>query len=472
MSGVNVWRETEELLKLASQAAREYLESLPSRPVAGRVNAPELRERLGGPLPEEGNVPVDTLRSFVSSVERGLVATSGPRFFGFVNGGNLPVTMAADWLTSAWDQNAGMYVESPAASIVEGIAAKWLLEILGLPPTASVGFVTGCQMANFTALAAARNEVLARAGWDVEQDGLPDAPRVHIVVGAEAHATILTSLRMLGFGTRGVKVAEADGQGRMKPDALGKILSSVEGPTIVCAQAGNVNTGSFDPFEEIAEIAKQRRAWLHVDGAFGLWARASSRLRHLLRGVEQADSWATDAHKWLNCPYDSGIAIVRDPTPHLRATSVRASYLAAAPETEIDPMNWVPESSRRARGFTVYVALRSLGRKGITDLVDRCCDHARSMAARLSAEPAVEILNDVVLNQVLVRFRSKDEKSSDALTDAVIRRVQSEGTCWAGGTAWHGRAAMRISIVNWSTTRDDIEKAAAAILRCLDEERK
>jgi glutamate/tyrosine decarboxylase-like PLP-dependent enzyme len=353
--------------------------------------------------------------------------------------------------------------------VVEEVAAGWVLELLGLPNTASVGFTTGCSMANFTALAAARHAVLARVGWDVETQGLFGAPEIEVVTGEEAHATILSALQMLGLGRDRVKRVAMDAQGRMVPEALREILAGVaggSGPLIVCAQAGNVNTGSFDPLEEIVPLVRERGGWLHVDGAFGLWAGAVPSLSHLVRGAEQADSWATDAHKWLNVPYDSGIVIVAHPEPHRAAMTISAAYLAQAEGCERDPFDWVPEFSRRARGFTVWAALRSLGRSGVKDLVERCCALARRFAERLESEPGVEILNEVVLNQVLVRFSSPNGGDADALTREVIARVQADGTCWLGGTTWHGRAAMRISVSNWSTTEGDVDVSAAAILRC------
>jgi glutamate/tyrosine decarboxylase-like PLP-dependent enzyme len=341
---------------------------------------------------------------------------------------------------------------------VEEVAARWLAELLGLPEGVSSGFVTGAQGANTTALAAARQHVLAGDGWDVARDGLNGAPGIRVLVGGERHVTIDRSLRLLGLGTASLEIVAVDGQGRMRADALRAELGDAAGPTIVCAQAGNVNTGAFDPLAEIAKVCTGAGAWLHVDGAFGLWAAASPRFRHLVDGVELADSWATDAHKWLNVPYDSGVVFCRHPESHGQAMAVAASYLQRAEGRS--PSDWVPESSRRARGFAVWAALRSLGRSGVADLVDRCCDHARAFAELLGAEPDVEILNDVVLNQVLVRFGDDDE-----VTREVVRRVQDDGTCWLGGTDWQGRAAMRISVSSFRTTSEDVERSAAAILK-------
>jgi glutamate/tyrosine decarboxylase-like PLP-dependent enzyme len=393
-----------------------------------------------------------------------LVATPGPRYFGFVNGGVLPAALAADWLTSTWDQNAALHVMSPAAATVEGVVAEWVLELLDLPRTASVGLATGTQMATFTALAAARHAVLARAGWDVEARGLRGAPPLHVVVSEESHATVFTALRLLGLGTAEARRVSTDGNGRMRMDALQPRLAGCDGPTIVCAQAGNVNTGATDPLREIAALTRPRGAWLHVDGAFGLWAAVSPRLRPQLAGVELADSWATDAHKWLNTPYDGGFVIVADAGAHRAAMNVQAAYLAPGAAGERDGMDWVPDASRRARGFAIYAALRSLGRRGLQELVERCCAHANRMAERLGAATGVEILNEVVLNQVMVRF-TPAAGDGDAHTRDVIQRAQRDGVCWVGGTTWKGRAAMRISICNWSTTNADIERSADAILR-------
>jgi glutamate/tyrosine decarboxylase-like PLP-dependent enzyme len=460
---VNVSRE---LLDRTHSLAASFLAGLAQRPVRGQAPLAELKARLDVPLAEEPIEPLRVVEELARSADPGLVATAGPRYFGFVIGGSLPAALAADWLTSAWDQNAGLYATSPAAAVVEDVAAGWLLDLLGLPKDASVGFVTGCQMANFSGLASGRHAVLARVGFDVEEDGLAAAPAVNVVIGEEAHVTILASLRLLGLGSRRVRRVQADEQGRMIPADLRRVLEGCQGPTIVCAQAGNVNTGAFDPLEEIATITRERGAWLHVDGAFGLWAGASPRLRPLMRGAELADSWATDAHKWLNVPYDCGIVIVRDASVHTSAMKARcgAAYLVLAQGAERDPSDWAPEFSRRARGFTVYAALRSLGRSGVAEMIDRCCALARRMAERLGAAPGVRILNEVVLNQVLVRFEPRGDRDADAFTRAVIAEVQRDGTCWLGGTRWRGHEAMRVSVSNWSTTETDIDRAADAIL--------
>ncbi len=403
------------------------------------------------------------------------MATPGPRYFGFVVGGSQPAALAADWLTSAWDQNAGLYVMSPAAAVAEEVVGRWLVELFGLPAGTSCGFTSGATMANFTALAAARHAVLRDAGWDVEERGLFGAPEIRVVLGDEAHATVFAALQMLGLGRGRVHRVAADRQGRMQPDALRATLAGLPGPTIVAAQAGNVNTGAFDLVPEIAGAVRAHGGWLHVDGAFGLWAAASPRLCDRVAGLEQCDSWTTDAHKWLNVPYDSGLVFVRDAAAHRTAMTHGAAYYVETAGAERDNYNWVPESSRRARGFTIHAALRALGRDGLAALIDGCCAHARRFAELLGAHPAVTILNDVVLNQVLVRFAPPGEAgdapsdAADALTRDVIARVQADGTCWLGGTTWHGMAAMRISVSSWATTADDVDRSAAAILRCAAE---
>ena len=417
-----------------------------------------------GALPATPIAPADVIDGLARAAEPGLVTTTGPRYFGFVTGGALPATVAAEWLVSAWDQPAALYAMSPAASVVEEVASAWLIDLLGLPAACSVGFVTGCHMANFTALAAARHEQLRRVGWDVEADGLQSAPRMRVLVGEEVHVSVIGALRMLGFGSRQIVRVRADDQGRMKPDALAAELASAMEPAIVCAQAGNVNTGAFDPLDAIADQTSRHGAWLHVDGAFGLWAGASDALRHHVRGIGRADSCATDAHKWLNVPYDSGLVFIAHAAAHRAAMSLGAAYLVRSPEEPREPMDWVPESSRRARGFAVYAALRSLGRSGVADLIERCCRLARRFADRLRQEPSIRILNDVVLNQVLVRVVPIGG-DADAATRAALRTVQDEQVCWLGGSRWHDMEAMRISVSNWSTTEEDIDRSAESIIR-------
>jgi glutamate/tyrosine decarboxylase-like PLP-dependent enzyme len=451
-------------LEAAARHGARFLDSLPERPVGARASFQELRAALGGPLPEAGIAPEAALERLVTGAEPGLVASAGPRYFGFVIGGSLPAALAADWLTSAWDQNGGLNATSPAVAATEDVVAGWLKELLGLPAAASVGFVTGCQMANFAGLAAGRHAVLERAGWNVEEDGLQGAPPVHVVVGEEAHATIFAALRLLGLGSRRTRRVAVDGQGRMRPDALADTLRSCPGPTLVAAQAGNVSTGAIDPVDEIAEIVHRHGAWLHVDGAFGLWAAAVPRLRGQLRGIEKADSWATDGHKWLNVPYDSGIAIVAQPDAQRAAFLKRAAYLIPALSAERDPHDYTPESSRRGRVFPLYAALVSLGRRGVAELIERSCAIAQRMASRLAAG-GVRVLNDVVLNQVLVRFEPpRGDGDADAFTRAVVQRIQRSGTLWASGTRWREQEALRLSISNWATSEADADCSADAIL--------
>jgi len=466
-----------ELLRHTTELATAYLASLETRPVSGQVDLAALRSAMGGPLPDGPTDPAEVIDALARAADPGLVATAGSRYFGFVIGGAMPAALAADWLTGTWDQNAGLYAISPAAAVAEEVAAGWLLDLLGLPSDASVGFVTGATMANFTALAAARHAVLRDVGWDVERLGLQGAPPVTVVTHRGTHVTVYASLQMLGMGREGdrVRVVEADDQGRMRPEALRAELATIDGPAIVCAQAGNVNTGAYDPFETIVAMAheRERPAWVHIDGAFGIWAAAVPSLQSQMAGYLGADSWSTDAHKWLNVPYDSGLVFIKDVAAHHAAMTLGASYYIETAGAERDPYNWVPESSRRARGFALVAALRSMGRSGLVALIERDCAHARHMAERLATGHRVHLLNDVVLNQVLVRFEGgeddADGSAGDARTKAVIDGVQRDGTCWLGGTVWQGRAAMRVSVSGWRTTEDDIERSAAAILRVLSE---
>jgi glutamate/tyrosine decarboxylase-like PLP-dependent enzyme len=448
--------DARELLELTAAIAADYLESLGERPVFPDVTPGELRESLGGPLPE---APVDAravVTELASAAEPGVVAMGSGRYFGFVIGGALPAALAADWLTSTWDQNAGLYAGGPSASVVEEVTREWLVDLLRLPVDSSIGFVTGAQMANVTALAAARFHVLDAVGWNVGEAGLNGAPPIRVLVGAKRHVTVDRALRLLGLGAP--TVVAADDQGRVDAEALRRALGEGDGPTIVCAQAGEVNTGAFDSFTEIADAAEAAGAWLHVDGAFGLWAAVSPQLRHLVAGVERADSWTTDAHKWLNVPYDSGIVFCAHPESHRAAMTVHAEYLIqdGGDRRLRDQVDWVPEFSRRARAFPVYAALRSLGRRGLVELVERCCLQASRFAAQIEAQPGVEVVNDVVLNQVLFRF------ADDAKTDEVLARVQQAGRIWLSGTTWDGRKAIRVSVSNWQTGDAEIDLAVEA----------
>jgi glutamate/tyrosine decarboxylase-like PLP-dependent enzyme len=441
-----------EVVETASGLGVEYLRALPSRRVApDRAMLSKLGE-LAGELPDRPTDPVAIVKALHEAASPATVASAGPRYFGFVIGGSLPAALGANILAAAWDQNAGLEAMSPAAAAIEEIAARWLLDILKLPPDAGVGFTTGATMGNLAALAAARHAVLSAVGWDAEAKGLFGAPEVTVVVGDEVHASLLKALALLGLGRERVRRVPVDGQGRMRADAL----PPLEGPTIVCVQAGNVNTGAFDPFGPLCEQAHAAGAWVHVDGAFGLWAPVSAQYAHLTEGMQSADSWATDAHKWLNVSYDSGLAIVRRPE-HLRAAM--ASAAAYLPEGAArDGLAYAPEMSRRARGIEVWAAIRSLGREGLSDLICRCCGLAGRFASALAAA-GFEVLNDVVLNQVLVAFGDADR------TRRVISAIQTDGTCWCGGTVWQGRTAMRISVSSWATTEADVEESLSAIIR-------
>jgi glutamate/tyrosine decarboxylase-like PLP-dependent enzyme len=454
------------LLRRTHDLAIEFLDGVDKRPVGPSVDFAALVKSVGGPLPAEGEGPMQAIEHLCRTIDPGLVATAGPRYFGFVIGGALPVAIAAEWLASAWDQNGFSYASSPAAAAVEDIAARWLVDIFGLPHGTSVGFTTGCTMANFTGIAAARHALFRGLGWDVERHGLLGAPAITVVTSDESHVSVFASLQMLGLGRERVVRIPTDEQGRMRPRELRSTLAGIDTPALVCAQAGNVNTGAFDPIFEIAECAHDRSAWLHVDGAFGLWAAASPVYRGLTQGIELADSIAVDCHKWLNVPYDSGLVFVRDSSAHRAAMSLSAAYYVSPPELVRENHDWVPEASRRARGFAVYAALRTLGRRGLADMIERCCSLARRMADRLSRDAGVQILNDVVLNQVLVRFSPPSGGDPDAFTAEVVRKVQEDGACWLSGTRWHGMHAMRISVSNWSTAEADIDTSAAAILRC------
>ena len=431
--------------------------SLKDRAPRPAISAEALEARFGGPVPERGAPGDIVIEALAQAADPGLVASPGRRFFGWIIGASHEAAVAADWLTSAWGQNAGLYAAAPAAAMAEKVTSRWLLELLRLPQTCSVGFVTGATMANFTCLAAARNAVLARAGWDVEALGLWGAPRVRVLLSQDAHASVFAALRFLGFGTDTPERIATDTQGRMLASALGRALAADPSPAIVIAQAGQINTGAFDPIVEIAEQCEQRGCWLHIDGAFGLWARLCPELQHLTLGVERADSWATDGHKWLQLPYDSGFAIVRDAAAHRRAMAISASYL---PSSEYEPGHFTPELSRRARGFPLWAMLRTLGRQGLHEMVQRHCRCARQLATRLGAEPGVRIVNDVVLNQLIVRFGE-----TDTATNAVIAQLQAENVCFAERASWRGHWVMRVSIIAGDLDDDDIECLADAIIR-------
>jgi glutamate/tyrosine decarboxylase-like PLP-dependent enzyme len=448
-------------LQTAYNAALEYLNELPVRPVGARATLADLRAKLDTPLPSTPVDPADVVRELVDAARDGLIASGSGRFFGFVIGGATPAGIAADWLTSVWDQNAGLYACGPSASVVEEVAARWVVELLGLPEQCTVAFVTGAQMATFTGLAAARHHLLAQRGWNVEVDGLAGAPRITVLANAQRHTTIDRALRYLGMGTGCLVTVETDAQGRMIPAALGAALEQAgDRPVIVSAQLGNLDTGACDPMVEICDLAQRAGAWVHVDGAFGLWAAASPAQRELLAGVERADSWTTDAHKWLNVPYDSGIAIVRHRDAHRAAMGTRASYLVHAAADERDPVDYTPEFSRRARGFALYATLRALGASGVADLVDRCCAHARSFAGAINGRDGITVRNDVVLNQVLLGF-------TDADAYAVAERVRADGTCFMSATRFGGVPALRVSVTNWTTDESDVDASVEAVITAL-----
>lgn len=441
----------QELLADFSTRALRYLDGLDSRPVAPGADDIDRLTRLGGPLPDGPTDPREVLQLLDDIGSAATVATAGRRYFGFVTGGALPAALAANLMAGVWDQNGAYRVMSPVAARIEEISAGWLRDLLGLPSSAGAGFTTGATMANLAGLAAARHALLLKSGYDVEEDGLFGAPPIRLVVSAEVHASVLKALSLLGFGRSRVERVAVDDQGRMRADSL----PEMSGDTIVCIQAGNVNTGAFDPAPEVCAAAHEAGAWVHVDGAFGLWAAATPHRAHLVEGFADADSWATDAHKWLNVPYDSGITFVRD-AEHLRAAmTVGAAYLIAG--TEREPCHYTPDMSRRARGLEIWAALRSLGRSGVSDLVDRCCRHAARFADGLRAA-GYDVLNDVVLNQALVSFGDDDK------TRRIIEAIQAEGTCWFGGTVWQGRAAMRVSVSSWATTDEDVERSLQAVI--------
>jgi glutamate/tyrosine decarboxylase-like PLP-dependent enzyme len=449
-----------ELLRRTADHIADYREGLAEARVFPSASVGELRQALGGPLPERGTPAAEVVETLATAVPPGLVASAGPRYFGFVTGGSLPAATAADLLVTGWDQLAFNPVSSPASAVVEEVAGGWLKEVLGLPASASVGFVTGGQGANTVALAAARHHVLAQAGWDVEGNGLIGAPRVRVVVGAERHATIDRSLRLLGLGSAVVEEVPPRADGSIDPIALEEVLAGgPDGPLIVCLQAGNVNSGACDDLVGGVALAHARGGWVHVDGAFGLWAAASPRTRPLVGGLAAADSWACDGHKWLNVPYDSGYAFCAHPEAHAAAMAYAAAYLVGQGEGPVrNPSAFVPESSRRSRGMATWAALKELGRDGVVELVDRCCALARRFAAALDGVEGAGVVNDVVLNQVLVRFGDDDR------TRRVVEAVQRSGECWMGGTAWHGMALMRISVSNWSTGEADVDRSVQAIL--------
>ncbi|MHA1529295.1 MAG: pyridoxal phosphate-dependent decarboxylase family protein [Alphaproteobacteria bacterium] len=462
MSGLSP--EDAAALARAAELAAHYRAGLDTRPIGPAEDYATQLARFGGPVPETGRAPVEIIEALAANAGPGLMAFPSPRFLGWVVGASHPVGVAADWLTSAWGQNTPMSTPTPAAAAAEETAGRWMLDLLDLPRDAGFGFTTGATMANAIGLAAGRNAVLARVGWDVEAKGLFGAPEVHLVLGEEAHSTVFMGLRLIGFGAERVIRIAADDNGRMRADALAQALQGLDGPIIVVAQAGHINTGAFDPFGAIVEAAHAKSAWVHVDGAFGLWARACPELRVLAEGVEGADSWAIDGHKWLQTPYDSGFVFVRDDAALYRAMGLTASYLGNSPDQR-DPGDYTPELSRRARGFAVWAVLSRLGRAGVAEMVGRHCRVARRMAERLAAEPGVRVLNEVVLNQVVVAFGPEsDGMAADAATRETLARLQREGVCYPSHGIWQDRAIMRISVTSQATDEAEGDRAAEAII--------
>lgn len=461
-------------LETAFTRSVSFLENLGQESVAATTDLNTLRSRLGRSLELEGRPPEQVINELASDVSGGLLGSAGGRFFGWVIGGTLPAALGADWLTSIWQQNAALYVCSPAASVVEETVGSWLKDLLHLPSHASFALVTGCQMAHVTCLAAARHALLARQGWDVEAEGLFGAPRIRVISSSERHGSFERALRLLGLGSSHVKLLPVDHEGKLIPDALAaELAKDPKAPTLILLQAGDINIGAYDSFETLIPIAKSHGAWVHVDGAFGLWAATSKRLQHLVKGIDQADSWATDGHKWLNVPFDCGFAFVADPQPHRASLAIRAAYITQNEDAR-DEMNWNPEWSRRSRCFASYAALRQLGRRGVSELIDRCCVHAHSLVNRIGALPDAETVWSPTINQGLVRFLDPSpvatEEDHDKRTDQVIEEILKTGQAFFGGTTWRGRRAMRVSVCNWQTDEDDVERVVAAVSKVLSDD--
>lgn len=455
---------TSGLFQQAATYAAAFRAGIAERPQRSAQSPSEAFADWNAKLPEHGTPAAAVIDELAALADPGLHATTGPRFFGWVIGASHPVGVAADWLTAAWGQNAGNHVASPAAAAAEAVAQAWLLDALDLPRTASIGFVTGATVANFVCLAAARSEVLRRVGWDVETQGLFGAPPIAVLVGDDAHTVVFSALQFLGLGHDRVVRVAADANGAMQPEAFAAAIARSEGPVLVITQAGQLNTGTFDPHEAVVPLAHARGAWVHVDGAFGLWARACPSRAHLAAGIDGADSWAVDGHKWLQTPYDCGYAIVRDVAAHRRAMTIAASYLPPVAEGERDPSHYVPELSRRARGFATWAMLRHLGRAGIAAMVERHCRLARQIAEQSAAEAGIEVCNDVVLNQAILRFGADlPDEAGDRVTLATVARLQQDGICFAGAAKWRGRWVMRVSVSGWPTTEDDARRSAEAI---------
>jgi glutamate/tyrosine decarboxylase-like PLP-dependent enzyme len=453
-------------LDTAYRRAIRFHEARQGLPARAPATFDQLLAAFGGPMTDAGIAPATVIERLADAAEPGLTGTAGPHFFSWVMGASHPVGVAADWLTSMWGQNGAGYHSCPANAAAETVASKWLLELLQLPPESSVGFTTGGTMSHFTCLAAARSELLRRQDWDVEADGLFGAPEITVCVGADAHVSVFSALRYLGFGQRRVVVIDTDSEGRMNAGELGRVIATVSAPLLVIAQAGQINTGAFDPLNTIADLTHARQGWLHVDGALGLWARACPSRAHLAEGAERADSWTTDGHKWLQSPYDCGYAIVRDARAHRRAMTVQAGYLPVTTKQIRDPKEWVPELSRRARGFATWALLCAFGKDGISAMVERHCQLAERMSSALAREPGICVLNKVELNQFLVRFGSAEvSEQSDQATRDVIARLETEGTFFFSGAEWRGMCVMRVSVISWATTRLDVDQATNVIVK-------
>jgi glutamate/tyrosine decarboxylase-like PLP-dependent enzyme len=469
---MNTSTQFQPVLESTLQHALAYLEGLDRGPVAATATLEELRERLSPALAEDGLESRQVIDELVAGVQGGLLGSAGGRFFAWVIGGSLPAALAADWLTSTWDQNAALFACSPAEAVIEETCGRWLKELLGLPQTASFALTTGCQMAHFTCLAAARNAVLARHGWDVETKGLLGAPRIHVLCNSQSHGSMERTLRFLGLGSECIQNLAVNEAGWLEPEVLATALQRCAGePTLVLLCAGDINIGAFDRFEELIPLAHAHGAWVHVDGAFGLWVNASPRFRHLLQGVEQADSWATDGHKWLNVPYDCGYAFVADNQAHRASMSLRASYLIHAEDAR-DPFDWNVEWSRRGRGVATYAAIRELGRGGIAALVERCCRHAQELTEGIGALDGAQLMWEPTINQGLVRFPDPSPEATDAdhdaHTDRIIAAIVTSGRAFVGGTTWRGRRCMRISVCNWQTSEADVVHTIAAVRGVLE----
>jgi glutamate/tyrosine decarboxylase-like PLP-dependent enzyme len=459
--------DTDLALRRALDHAVDFLGAMDDRPVATTATLAQLRDRLGRALPHTSTDAVAVIDDLVAATRGGHLGSASGRFFAWVIGGALPAALAADWLAAAWDVNAGLYASGPAAAVVEEVAGAWVKEVLDLPRDASFAFTTGCQFAHVTCLAAARHRILAARGWDVETDGLAGSPRIRVLATEQHHHTIDRTLRFLGVGTRALQPLATDTAGRLRAAPLAAALAASDDPTIVVLDAADLNIGACDPFAELTPLAHAAGAWVHVDGAFGLWARASPRFRHLVAGVELADSWATDAHKWLNTPQDSGIAVIRDREAHRGAMAISASYLTPGGEAR-DPLDWTPEWTRRARGYPVYAALRELGRDGLASLIERCCDHCAALTLGIGALAGAQLVAAPSLNQGLVRFLAPDG-DHDRRTDEMIAAINAEGTAYFSGTTFRGSRAMRISVVNWRTSETDVRRTVAAVETVLNE---